>query len=106
MSERLDAILRELRAIYEAHYGPRLVRLILYGSQARGDAEPDSDIDVLVVLRDCGPMTQERTLCRREITDLCLKYDTVIMPIYVSEERYLHSEMPLFRNVRHEGVAV
>ena len=31
-------------------YGPRLKRLILFGSQARGEATPDSDVDVLVVL--------------------------------------------------------
>lgn len=34
-------------------YGSRLHRILLYGSRARGDAEPDSDIDVLVVLNAC-----------------------------------------------------
>jgi len=32
------------------HYGDRLVKLLLYGSQARGDARPWSDVDVLAVL--------------------------------------------------------
>ena len=49
MNPRLKAILTELRSRLESLYGDRLVKLILYGSQARGDAEPDSDIDVLVV---------------------------------------------------------
>ena len=31
-------------------YGDRLVQLVLCGSQARGNAEPGSDIEVLVVL--------------------------------------------------------
>jgi predicted nucleotidyltransferase len=31
--------------------GSNLVELRLFGSQARGDATPDSDIDVLVVVR-------------------------------------------------------
>jgi uncharacterized protein len=54
MSEKLATILAELRRHLEALYGPRLVHLVLYGSQARGDAEPSSDIDVLVVLQ--GPV--------------------------------------------------
>lgn len=32
-------------------YGDRLHRVVLYGSRARGDAAPDSDVDVLVVLK-------------------------------------------------------
>ena len=31
-------------------YGDRLKKLIVYGSQARGDARPDSDVDLMVVL--------------------------------------------------------
>lgn len=33
-------------------YGPNLERIYLFGSRARGDAKPDSDWDVLVVLTD------------------------------------------------------
>ena len=54
MSGQLQSLLRELRSRFEALYGPRLVRLVLFGSHARGDAEPGSDIDVLVVLE--GPL--------------------------------------------------
>ncbi|MBF0375005.1 MAG: nucleotidyltransferase domain-containing protein [Alphaproteobacteria bacterium] len=36
-----------------AYFHPR--RIILFGSQARGDAGPDSDIDLLVILDDDTP---------------------------------------------------
>ncbi len=39
-----------LRDRLDALYGDRLVRLVLFGSHARGEAREDSDIDVLVVL--------------------------------------------------------
>jgi predicted nucleotidyltransferase len=54
VGERLQSLIAELRRRIEALYGPRLVRLMLFGAQARGDAEPGSDIDVLVVRE--GPM--------------------------------------------------
>jgi uncharacterized protein len=52
MSEVTHPILRRLRIELEQLYGPRLERIILFGSRARGDARLDSDWDVAVVLRD------------------------------------------------------
>ena len=54
MHGTLHTILAELRGRFEVLYGSRLLHLVLYGSQARDDATPDSDIDVLVVLQ--GPV--------------------------------------------------
>ena len=54
MNDNLPEILAEIRQYFQQLYSDRLVQLILYGSQARGDAKPDSDIDILVVLE--GPV--------------------------------------------------
>ena len=40
---------RALTAAALAHYGPRLVSLVLYGSAARGTMRHDSDLDLLVI---------------------------------------------------------
>ena len=70
MSERLRSLLTELRSRFEALYGPRLARLVLFGSKARGDAEPGSDIDVLMVLE--GPVRPGEEIARTgEITARC-----------------------------------
>jgi len=42
----VDAVATDLRALY----GDRLVRLLVFGSRGRGDAEEESDLDLLVVL--------------------------------------------------------
>jgi len=49
---RNDPILERFRAAVTEIYGDRLERIVLFGSRARGDAEPDSDYDVAVFLRD------------------------------------------------------
>jgi predicted nucleotidyltransferase len=41
-------------AAVRAHYGARLVDILIFGSRARGDARPDSDADVAVILEDGG----------------------------------------------------
>ena len=106
MSERLQSLLAELRRRFEALYGPRLVRLMLFGSQARGDADPGSDIDVLVVLE--RPVRPGEEIARTgEITaEISLENNIVISCTFISADRFEHEESPLMINVRKEGVAV
>ena len=43
-----DPIIAKLRSALVEAYGPRLQRIVLFGSRARGDARADSDYDVAV----------------------------------------------------------
>ncbi|MEI6429899.1 MAG: nucleotidyltransferase domain-containing protein [Pseudanabaena sp. ELA607] len=50
--QKLFMLLDPLREYFRQEYQTRLDRLILFGSQARGEALPTSDIDILIVLQD------------------------------------------------------
>src|ERR1700752_4912963 len=54
---------RRLRARFDRKY----LRLVLFGSRARGDNLPESDADVAVVL--CGPISDRWALKRLIIED-------------------------------------
>jgi len=43
-------LLREVKQRLQEAYGQRFKGLVLYGSEARGEARPDSDYDFLVLL--------------------------------------------------------
>ncbi|MFN3966945.1 MAG: nucleotidyltransferase domain-containing protein, partial [Endomicrobiia bacterium] len=52
LTEKEKQAIKELVEGLKKLYGKNLTRVILYGSKARGDAVPDSDIDILVVLKN------------------------------------------------------
>ena len=106
MNSEITHIVAELRQQLDALYGPQLVQVILYGSQARGDAEDSSDIDVLVVLRGAVQGGEEIERTGDIVTDLSLCHNTVLSLLFISDEHWIHRQGPLLRNIRREGIAV
>jgi predicted nucleotidyltransferase len=106
MKKNLSIILTELRRRFEVLYGTRLVYLILFGSQARGDAELGSDIDVLVVLNGLVNPGEEIERTGGITAELSLQHDVVISCVFVSIERYNYEYSPLLLNVHREGITV
>ena len=106
MSEKLQAILNELRDKFQALYEERLVQMILYGSQVRGDACQGSDIDVMIVLSETVNPGAEISRTSEIVADISLKYDEVISCVFMDEDKFTHRNGPLLRNVRREGISV
>lgn len=62
-SHEIDSLLGDLVGRMRAAWGDRLRGVALFGSRARGDARPDSDVDLFVVVEglppDRGPAIHE-----------------------------------------------
>ena len=56
-----DRLLKEIRERLQTVYGERLDGVVLYGSRARREAEPDSDVDVLVLLKGPVKLWEDRS---------------------------------------------
>ena len=106
MNNKVAITLAELRRRFEVLYGERLVQMMLFGSQAHGDAEPESDIDVLVVLRGKVSPCEEIDRTIEDVADLSLHRIAVVSCVFASEEQFERERSPLLLNVRCEGVPV
>jgi len=103
----LNEILAKLRTYLEQEYDDRLVQVVLFGSQARGDAESDSDIDVMVILSDAVDACTEIDRISDFLTALCLDYAVLVSCIFTSEEQFQSKkDAYFFRNVHQQGVPV
>ena len=106
MSNKIEEILRELHERFLGLYGQRLVRIVLFGSEARGQTDAESDVDVLVVLQ--GPVYPGQEIFRTGgvVSELSLRADRTISCVFVDEEEFHHGQGPLLLNVRREGVGI
>lgn len=103
---QLSTILASLHQSFDRLYSDRLIHIILFGSQARNEAQPDSDIDILIVLKGNVDSWTEIKRTGEIVGQLCLDYSVVICCIFTSEIKYQTQQTALLRNVSQEGVIV
>lgn len=90
----------------KAVFGGRLRGIVLYGSRARGDAQPDSDFDFLVLLDTVHtPSVEIERICQ-VTAELSLERDIVVSALPASEAAFAESGLPFYRNARREGVVM
>ena len=68
----LDDLVRRIIAVVQPQ------RIILFGSAARGDMRPDSDIDILVVVPDGTPRRRTAQTIYRNLIGLRAAVDVVV----------------------------
>lgn len=104
---KIKRLLRELKKGLVDIYGDQFQAVYLFGSFARGEGKlPDSDIDVMIVLRGEFDHREAEKRSMNFVTSLCLEYDVVISWFFATETKYTQSKWPLYINVRKEGVPI
>ena len=103
---QIKKILRDYKKVITKLYGERLNRMILYGSWARGEATEESDIDLLIALKGRVNNLKEISKMKDVIYDIELQNGIEISTILVSENQYKKNNMPVYLNIRNEGIEI
>ena len=100
-------VLRELVEGILSILESQVIRIVLYGSVARGTNTAESDVDIALLLN--GNLSRETEDKLSDlIVDLNLKYDTVLSVIDIDYEMFKKWEKvtPFYKNVNEEGVVL
>lgn len=103
----LEIILQTMIEAYRSTYGEHIIRIILYGSYARGDYTGNSDIDIAAIVQGERAVLQEGLKQVWDISsDLELEYGMVVSPAVIPYEEFekYKNDLPYYRNIQNEGV--
>ena len=96
-----------IKQIQEAvHKTEPTATIILYGSQARGDALPDSDIDILIMLDGEQRDLAKEAYISDMLYDIELKNSVIISPMILLKKQWDERpfKTPFYINVMNEGI--
>ena len=99
-------VLGQLKGYLQKTYPNELEKIILFGSQARGDARIDSDIDILIVLKYPFDYYQEVKKISQFVSILCLENNLLITCCFTTLEQWQTTQSSFYRNIYKEGISL
>ena len=107
LSEAERRLVADLRRRLVAELPGTGFRMTVFGSRARGDAEPDSDIDVLVEVEVEHVYFADKQRLRRVATEVSIASGIIVSLLVVDKSIMAErGDFSVFENVREEGITV
>ena len=109
MPQTMQTLLARYVTEVKKIYGTHLKSIILYGSYARGDFTPESDVDIMVLVDLPADKIDE---CSDELAEVDyeynVNYDIWMMPVVKNVEHFNHwvAAYSFYSNVQREGVVL
>jgi uncharacterized protein len=105
MTDKKRSIINDLKQSLVEKLETNVIDVILFGSQLSKNSHPDSDFDILIILKN-----KPDWRLKREISDICydieLKYGILTDTHLLSESDFttLRGKQPIFQNAISQGI--
>lgn len=106
LNPKLAEIIEEYRKKLADILGDDLESVVVYGSQARGEAIEASDIDVLCIMRRSFDYSDLIRRTSEATAAISLQHDVVLSRAFVMRIDYEKRSSPFLMNVRREQIAL
>lgn len=105
LPKKYTVVLKDFKKKLHKFYGSRLEEIYLFGSAARGTADAESDLDVLVVLKafDDRRTEQKRVRAMAYEASFGQNRPVVLSTLVASGQELLKAQSPLMVRIREEG---
>ncbi|MBW2572821.1 MAG: nucleotidyltransferase domain-containing protein [Deltaproteobacteria bacterium] len=101
-SEAIEAAIRMLKSEFS------IVKVILFGSKARGDHDEHSDIDLLVVASRLLHWKEEKAIIGA-LFDIGMEYNVIFSPLFTFSDEWeegIFTEFPVYQEILQDGAVV
>jgi len=98
-----NEIRREIRERLAAAFRDRLLGVLLFGSAARGEEHQESDVDLMVLLKEPVRLGKDLETIVGALYPVQLEIETPIHAMPVSARTFEAGEFGVYRNARREG---
>jgi predicted nucleotidyltransferase len=99
-----EEIRKEIRARLEAAFHERLQGVLLFGSEARREARPDSDLNLMVLLEGPVRLGKDLETIIWALYPVQLDLDAPIHALPVAGQSFMAGGYSLYRSAKREGI--
>jgi predicted nucleotidyltransferase len=107
MKKNEEKALKEFSRLLRQKIGADLVEIKVFGSKVRGEDSPESDVDVLVILKHID--RKKREIISNIAFEIGLKYELFLSTVVYEKDIFyspLSKETLFYQNVQKEGVLI
>lgn len=105
-TQNIKPLVLKLKKELKALYGSNMQQMILFGSYARGTIHEESDLDLLLLLKEMESPYHENVFMNELVTDFSFENEIYFSVLATTVQKFKNIYHPLYKNVKREGIII